>query len=68
MNRKTIYLTFNEGFFKPNETIEFDIECEFKAQVVGKPKRKWYLCLLEFITIGFYKAPWKYKVKIIDNE
>ena len=65
------------------ENKEFDINLDwvfFKADgniisnlgqemiVCSNPSKKWYKKLLEKLTFGIYKAPWQYKVKLIENE
>ncbi len=37
-------------------------------EVLEKPYRKWYKVLFQFITFGFYKAPWQYQVKLISKD
>lgn len=36
-----------------------------QIRILESPKKKWYKKLLQFITLGFYKAPWEYRVEKI---
>lgn len=31
--------------------------------IVSKPHRKWTEMVLQYITLGLYRAPWRYNVK-----
>lgn len=41
---------------------------DIKATVISNPKRKWYQILFEILSFRLYKAPYTYRIKIIDNE
>jgi len=35
--------------------------------VTSKPKRKWYLLILQYLSFNYYKAPWVYNIKPINK-
>ena len=38
-----------------------------KLQVLELPYQKWYSKLFQFLTFGYYKAGWHYKVKLVNS-
>lgn len=57
-------MDFNASYFTLNSTLE----CNDGLYVVTKsPYRKWYLVLLQFISFGYYKAPWIYTIKPLNK-
>ena len=56
---KTFKLTI-----KDNPYSKDDILYVGSATVLTKPKKVWYKVLAQWITFGFYSAPWEYKIKM----
>lgn len=64
-NKNTAFeLQFNQGWFKPGDIILTTVG--EKGKIIQT--KKWYKRLLQFITLGIYKAPYQYKVKLINND
>lgn len=40
----------------------------YQLLMLENPYKKWYKILLEFLTLGFYKAPYQYKCKLINHD
>ncbi len=36
-----------------------------KLKVLESPHKKWYKILLQWVTFGWYKVPYQYKVKLL---
>lgn len=54
----------NTDSFRIGDLIVLPMEQEL--EVISMPKKKWWQKLLQYITFGYYKAGWHYKVKIKD--
>jgi hypothetical protein len=39
-----------------------------KMRVLENPYRKWYEVLFQYLTLGFYRASWYYKLQYLENE
>jgi len=62
-NNKTFEIQFVDNCFKLGDivlTVEGD-----KGKIVRT--KKWYKLFLQFITLGIYKAPYQYKIKLINQ-
>lgn len=56
-------ITFNSGWYpKKNDILE--LSNGVRAIVIKNPKRKWYKLLLQYISFGWYQAPYEYPIKI----
>lgn len=60
-----IKATFKEDYFSINSFITPDTSYSFI--VTSKPYRKWYKVLLQWLSLGWYKADYYYDVKINDQ-
>ncbi len=56
----TFKLKLNVSDVMRNDSLIF---ADGQYQVISDPKKKWYKRILQFICLGFYKAPWEYSVK-----
>ncbi len=56
-------LYFSEEYFKSDDILVTE---SVKCKVLSTPKSRWWLKLLQYVTFGWYKAPWYYKCKIIE--
>ena len=61
---KAFYLKFSENYFNKNDILIS--ENNTKLKVLETPHKKWYKQFLQWISLGWYKAPTMYKVKIIE--
>jgi hypothetical protein len=64
LNSKSFKVLFKDEYFKKGATIESANET-IKIKVLNTPKRKWYHILLKWITFGWFRAKWTYKVKAL---
>lgn len=56
-------LHFDTNWFQKGDILENNRS--IRLEVLEKPKRKWYHLFLQWLTFGWYKASWSYKVKVI---
>lgn len=63
MNPK-FYIKFPEDYAKSGDILGTCYGAQLK--VLEKPYKKWYKKLLQFITFGWYKAPYQYKVQLYE--
>lgn len=60
------YIEFPEDYAKSGDILDTCYVAQFK--VLEKPYKKWYKKLLQFITFGWYKAPYQYKVQLYEKD
>ena len=69
-------LTFKQDYFQKgdfinnqyvisSDPIQEGEDFSYHAQVITKPKRKWYQVLFQYLTFGIYKAKYTYKLKLL---
>lgn len=56
-------ITVGTDCFKAYDFIKTCIQGR-EVLIITNPKQKWYQLLWQFITFGYYKAGWYYKVKL----
>ena len=61
-NSASFRIQLSSNWFRENDIISEALV------VLEKPKRKWYKVFFQFLTIGFYQAPWEYKVKKYESK
>jgi hypothetical protein len=65
-SKNTFEIIFYNDWFYTGDILE--IEKGVKVRVIKDPYKKWWKLLLQWITFGFYRAPYQYKVKQLSNE
>ena len=57
-------IILDEEYFEKGDIVE-SVSMNPKLLVTSTPKQTWWRRLLQWITFGWYEAPWYYTVKII---
>ncbi len=66
MGDKPFILEFEHDFTKKDDIIFTRVnDVATRLRVLENPHRKWYKIVLQILCIGFYQAPYEYKVKIV---
>lgn len=61
-NNKTFVVKFDCNYFNPKDiTLSHDRK---ELRILTKPKRPTAKLLLQYLTFGWYQAPWYYKLSI----
>lgn len=58
-------LEFNNDVYNKNDTFFHNDMSQYI--VTSEPKRKWYLLILQYLSLNYYKAPWVYNIKPINK-
>lgn len=61
---KSLIVKFSDNWVKKDYILEAANGTILR--VLSKPRRKWYLMILQILTIGFYRAPYQYNVGKLD--
>ena len=61
-------IDLTDDWFKKDDILELSIHNSVgnKMVILSNPKRVWWKLVFQFLTLGFYKAPWTYKVKPLE--
>jgi hypothetical protein len=61
-NNKTFVIKFDSNYLTPTDVVIGVSRRELK--VLTKPKRPTAKLLLQYLTFGWYQAPWYYKLSV----
>lgn len=63
---KTFYILIEDNQFSIKEELRSSNGAYVK--VLETPHKKWWKVLLQYITFGIYKAPYQYKVELLETK
>jgi hypothetical protein len=63
MEKEIFKLNLENKYYNKNDIFIGKAKSQFC--VTSKPKRKWYLLILQYLSLKFYKAPWAYNIEPI---
>ena len=67
LHNQKFNLELSKGFYNRKDILE-NPQGQ-KLEMISKPKRKWFMEILYYLSLGFYdKRGWKYKVKVLTKE
>lgn len=61
---ETFKLIFKEDWFTNGSILDTP---GIKLEVISSPRRKWWHLLLQYLTFGWFRASWTYRVREIKN-
>ncbi len=60
----TFNVIFDSNYYSKGEILFTN---NVVVTVIKEPRRKWYHLLLQFISLGWFKANWYYELKVIQD-